>query len=304
MAFATVCHSFGDVRIAVMISQSKEANNVALASFLQTIIGRSQRTAIFTYDLNGQKETGQKVAQDIQKIKPDLVLAIGTIAAISAKEELKNIPIVFCMVLNPVSSGLVRSMNSPGGSITGASLDIPIETQFRYMQSVIGNLKTIGVLYNPEETGAIVQQADRKARLMGISIYAKPISSEREVPAALKGLMGHVDALWSVADTTVFSTTQSAQYILLNTLRTGTPFMGLSPSFVSAGALMCLSCDYEDIGKQAAELAERILKGEKAGNIPVAMPRKVLLSLNLRTADQIGLRIPDKVIKSADEVIR
>ena len=67
---------------------------------------------------------------------------------------------------------------------------------------------------------------------------------------------------------------------------------------------MCLSCDYEDIGKQAAELAERILKGEKAGNIPVAMPRKVLLSLNLRTADQIGLRVPDKVIKSADEVIR
>ena len=80
--------------------------------------------------------------------------------------------------------------------------------------------------------------------------------------------------------------------------------MGLSSSFVTAGALMSLSCDYEDIGKQAAEIADRILKGESVGDIPVAVPRKVSLSLNLRTADRIRLRIPDAVIESANEVIK
>ncbi len=138
IALAPVCHSFGDARISVMISQNKEANNIALASFLRTVISNSHRTAIFTYVLEGQAETGRKVAQEIQSGKPDLVLAIGTTAAMAAKEELEGIPIVFCMVLNPVSSGLVKSMNSPGGNITGASLDIPLETQFRYMESVAG----------------------------------------------------------------------------------------------------------------------------------------------------------------------
>ena len=304
IALAPVCHSFGDARISVMISQNKEANNIALASFLQTVISNSRRTAIFTYDLEGQAQTGREVAQEIQRAKPDLVLAIGTTAAMATKEELKGIPVVFCMVLNPVSSGLVKSMNSPGGNITGASLDIPLETQFRYIKSVVGELKAIGVLYNPEETGALVQQADRVARRMNISLLAKPISSDREVPNALKSLTGGVDALWSVAYTTVFSTVQSTRYILLNTLRTGTPFMGLSDSFVTAGALMSLSCDYDDVGIQAAEIAQRILKGESAGDIPVAVPRKVSLSLNLKTADQIGLSIPDQVSKSADKVIK
>ena len=304
IALAPVCHSFGDVRISVMISQNKEANNIALASFLRTVISDSQRTAIFTYDLEGQAQTGRKVAQEIQSEKPDLVLAIGTVAAMAAKEELEGIPIVFCMVLNPVSSGLVKRMNSPGGNITGASLDIPLDMQFRYMKSVVGKLRVIGVLYNPEETGALVQQADRVARRMNISLLAKPVFSDSEVPSALKSLTGRIDALWSVADTTVFSTTQSTQYILLNTLRTGTPFVGLSHSFVIAGALMSLSCDYGDVGIQAAEIAHRILRGESVGDISIAVPRKVSLSLNLKTADQIRLSIPDQVIKSANKAIK
>lgn len=304
IALIPICHSFGAARISVIIGQHKEANSIALASFLRTIIDNFNQTAIFTYNLEGDKDSGQKVAQEIRKETPNLILAIGTKAAMTAKKELSGIPVVFCMVLNPVSSGLVKTMRSPGSNITGASLDIPLKTQFKYMKSVVGDLKSIGVLYNPDETGALVRQADIAAREMNISLLAKPISSEREVPRALRGLMDNIDALWAVADTTVFSNVQSTQYILLNTLRSGTPFMGLSSSFVAAGALFSLSCDYEDIGKQAAEIAIRILQGENAQNIPVAVPRKVFLSLNLRTADQIGLRISDKVVNSAEEIIK
>ena len=93
-------------------------------------------------------------------------------------------------------------------------------------------------------------------------------------------------------------------HYLLHTLRTGTPFMGLSPSFVKAGAILALSCDYSDIGKQAAEIAGRILNGENPGDIDVTVPRKFSLHINLRIANQIGMHIPDSVVRLADEVIK
>jgi putative ABC transport system substrate-binding protein len=240
----------------------------------------------------------------MEKIKgsdPDLILAIGTKAALEAKERIKDIPIVFCMVLNPVSSGLVSSMSLPGGNITGASLDIPIKTQFQYMKTVVGHIDSLGVLYNPQETGMLIGEAERIARNMGLKLMAKPISSGREVPRALGDLIGGVDAIWSVADGIVFP--QSTEYILLNTLRGNTPFMGLSPPFVKAGALLALSCDYGDIGKQAAEIAIEILGGGQPGSITVTAPRNVYLSINMKTAKHIGLSVPDSVIQSANEVI-
>jgi putative ABC transport system substrate-binding protein len=297
-----VCSSLGAARISIMISQRSDAHIMALESLLQAM-DESERMAISTYDLGGQMEAGTEMAREIERSNPDLVLAIGTTAALAAKSELENIPIVFCMVLNPVSSGLVKSMGSPGGNITGASLDIPLKTQFKYIKLMVPNLKSMGVIYNPEETGMVVQEAVKVARRMNLSLIAKAISSEREVPDALGSILNGIDALWSVADGTVFGS-QSTQYILLNTLRTETPFMGLSPSFVKAGALMALSCDYGDVGKQAAEIANRVLNGKNPGDIAIAVPRKVSLHINLRTAYCIGLRVPVNVIELADEVIK
>lgn len=246
---------------------------------------------------------GIEAAKWIRKRKPSFVLAVGTTAALAAKKELMGIPIVFCMVLNPVSSGLVKYMKSPGGSITGASLDIPLETQYKYIKMLIPDAKSIGVIYNPEETGILVQEAVRVAKAGNISLIAKAISSEREVPDAMKSMLDKVDILWSVADGTVFGP-QSTQYILLTTLRARMPFMGLSPAFVKAGALMALSCDYADTGKQAAEIAMRILDGENPGDIPIAVPRRISLHINLRTAKHIGLNVPENAVELADEVIR
>jgi len=283
------------------MGQNSDAHRAALESFIQGIGGA--KPVVVKYHLDGQPNRGMEMAREIRRSNPDLILAMGTTAALAAKREIKDIPIVFCMVLNPVDSGLVESMRSPGGSVTGASLDIPLEMQFKHIKMLIKDLKSIGVIYNPEETGVLVQDAVKIARRNNLSLTAKAVSSEREVPGALRSLLSKVDALWSVADGTVFGS-QSTQHILLNTLRTGTPFVGLSPSFVKAGALMALSCDYSDIGKQAAEMADRVLQGENPGYIPVAIPRKVSLCINLKTAKHIGLRIPENAIKLADKVIK
>ncbi|MFC1716482.1 ABC transporter substrate-binding protein [Candidatus Poribacteria bacterium] len=294
--------SFGAARISVMMSQRSSAHNVVFESFQQAM-DRSKATIIGTYDLEGDMESGSGYAGEIRESGSDMVLAIGTTAALVAKEELEDIPIVFCMVLNPVSSGLIENMASPGGNVTGASLDIPLEVQYKYMKLLIPEMRTVGVIYRPEETGILVEAAIQLARSMNISLIAKPVKTESEVHDSLDAILGMIDVLWSVADGTVFGQ-QSTQHILLTTLRTGMPFMGLSHSFVKAGALFALSCDYADIGKQAAEIADRVLKGENPGDIAVAVPRKISLSINLRTAKHIGLHIPENTIRSADMVIK
>ena len=292
----------GAVQISIMVSQRSEAHNAALTAFLQ-VMEESQQIETITYNLGGNVEMGIEVAKWIMKRRPDFVLAVGTTAALAAKKELTGIPIVFCMVLNPVSSGLVKHMKSPGDNVTGASLDILLETQYKHIKMLIPDAKSIGVIYNPDETGILVQEAVKVAKSRDISLTAKAISSEREIPDALESILDKEDILWSVADGTVFSP-QSTQYILLTTLRARVPFMGLSPAFVKAGALMALSCDYTDIGKQAAEIAMRILDGENPGDIPIAVPRKISLHINLRTAEHIGLNIPKSAIRLASEVIR
>jgi len=294
--------SFGDIRLPIMLSQDSDIHRSVLESFTKELDGSKQIVTV-KYDLDGQFEKGLKIARKIRTFNPDMVLAIGTTAALAAKKEIKDVPIVFCLVLNPVSSGLVESMESPDGNITGASLDIPLITQYKYAKLLIPDLKNIGVIYNPEETGKLVQNAAEAAKQENLLLTARAIYSEREVSEALWDLVNKIDALWSVADGTVFGP-QSTQYILLNTLRTGTPFIGLSPSFVKAGALMALSCDYYDIGKQAAGIANRILNGESPEDIPISVPRKVSFHINLKTADHIGLQVSQDVIKLADEVIR
>jgi putative ABC transport system substrate-binding protein len=205
------------------------------------------------------------------------------------------------MVLNPDISGYVESMQSSGNNLTGASMDISVRSQFEMLMSVVSNVKKIGVMYDPQENQIVIDRALKTAKDMGIQLLARKVYSEKEVPEVLEDISDNIDALWAVSDSTIFIP-QSIQFILLHTLRNSIVFMGISPSFVEAGALLALTCDYEDIGRQSGEIAIRVLTGEKPGNIPVSIPGKTLLSINLRTAQQIGVEIPRDIIKKADEV--
>jgi len=102
-----------------------------------------------------------------------------------------------------------------------------------------------------------------------------------------------------VADSTVFSP-KGLEHILLATLRGRIPFVGLSPSFVKAGALLALSVDYQDVGRQSGEQSLRILSGEDPSHVPIAVPRNISLSVNMNTAMQIQVQIQEKVRRQAE----
>ena len=134
--------------IAVLKSHDIEPFNQAIAGFVTACNGQ-----ITEYDIRGSKGKQRSIIERIVAARPKLILAIGAMAAQVAKEAVRDIPVVFFMVPNPHKYGL------EGKNIAGISLDIPIETQFTMYKSLVPRLKTIGVIYDPEKTGALVTEA-------------------------------------------------------------------------------------------------------------------------------------------------
>jgi putative ABC transport system substrate-binding protein len=230
-----------------------------------------------------------------------MLLALGTSAAQLVKDCDCGIPSVFSMVSEPAQSGLLNSTGSGSTPMTGVCLDVPVREQFASLLDVVPRAKRIGVIYNPEESQFIVDEARKAANRMGLGLVTHPIASEAELPEGLTALRPRIDALWLVSDRTVL-TTQSLQYVFLYAFQTNLPLMGLSEHFVKMGALLAVGPDYTDVGKQSGEFAAQILKGSDPEELPIASPRKVQLSLNLRTAEIIGHRIPDGVVRKAASV--
>lgn len=238
----------------------------------------------------------------VRSFEPDIIVTVGSAATQIAKDNFDDIPIVFSAVKYPVISGFVESVDRPGARITGASLDIPVDIQFRYFRKIIPNLKKIGVLYT-SNTARLIAPARVIAATMGLELVPIKISSPRDLPGALDSLAGCTQGLWSVADQNLFSP-QSTKYILLNALRHGLPFMGFSRYVVESGALFALDFDYKAIGRQAGRIASQVLKGAAPGRISVTTPDIIWFHYNEKTAKHVRVEIPGELVAIAKEVYR
>jgi len=286
--------------IVVIKSSDIEPYKIALNSFKDALAKQAIKAKFLEYDLEGNG-SGVKKDQIVREINTnyfDIVLTVGSGATSFAKENFKDKAIVFCMVLNPAASGFINNFQGNSGlSITGAAMDIPIAKQFETIRSTIRGLKRIVAFYNPQETEEVIRRAQKAADSLGISFKAIPISGEKDIIASLSNL-NREDALWALADSKVY-TPQNTQFIILETLRNGIPFIGLSPSFVKAGALLSFSSNYEENGEQAADLVIKILKGEKPADLPVSTPRRIDLSINANTAEHIKVEVPREILRQA-----
>jgi putative ABC transport system substrate-binding protein len=304
LLFPLLCPSVSaDQKRIVILKNSGSASFLKAEEGLKKEIRKSEIEArLIEYDVSDESKPGLEIIQKIRDSQPDLIITIGSRSTAIVSQKINDIPTVFCMVLNPVSSGFVQGMQSSENNLTGASLDIPVRIQLEKFKLMVPRLEKLGVLFTPDSK-QVIMEAKRVCQNIGIELLPELIYSEKEIPGALEALAQEVDGLWAVADTVIF-TSQSTQYILLYTLRNGLPFMGLSPSFVKAGALFSLACDHKDVGRQTGELALRVLSGEKPSQVSITIPRMIYLCLNLRTADQIDLKIPEKIVSVAKEVFK
>lgn len=278
--------------VVLVKSRNLGPYNQAAEGIRRTLHARSPQTQIVELDLPADASKEPEFLAALTRAAPRLVITVGTQATLSVSRRVRDIPVVFSLVLATGESGL--PLNPKPHNITGATMEIPVGLQFERLKEVIPDLRRVGVIFNPSLSEEAVERAREAAARSGLQLVEIPVESEAQVIQEMEGLKGKVDVLWSVADSTVF-TPRSVDSILLRTLRDGIPFVGLSPSFVRAGALLSFSCDYSDVGAQSAEQALDILEGKSPDQIPVANPRTVSLYLNLNTARTIRLEVSQKI---------
>jgi putative ABC transport system substrate-binding protein len=142
------CFALNRPFIAVIKSWDLDSYNNALKGFNEVLEKKGIKPWLLDdYNMQGSEEKGREITRQIASKKPDLVLTLGTRATRIAVQDIKDVPVVFSMVLEPVASGLIESMACSGNNLTGASLDIPIKVQFETLKVVVPGLKKIGVLY-------------------------------------------------------------------------------------------------------------------------------------------------------------
>ena len=229
----------------------------------------------------------------------------GDVSALAAKAASATIPIVFAAGADPVRSGLVTSLNRPGGNITGMSTFIfELEPKrLGLLRELRPNATTIAVLVDPNSPNAEMQVNDIQAaaRSVGGEVTILNASTIRDIDAAFARLVEmRADALLVAADPIFFNRT--AQLVVL-AARHAIPTLYSRREFTAAGGLMSYGPNINDNYRLLGVYAARILKGEKPGDLPIQLPTKFELVINLSTAKALGLDVPATLLARADEVI-
>ncbi|ODS34020.1 MAG: hypothetical protein SCARUB_00793 [Candidatus Scalindua rubra] len=177
-----------------------------------------------------------------------------------------------------------------GANITGISTEVLVEDQFAFLKELLGTVKNVGVIYDPSKTKNIVSKACLVAKKFELNLIKTEITFNKEVTSALKKIINEIDALWIIPDSTVI-TRGSLGVILETALKRHLPTFCTSSAIVREGAMTSISPDYTDIGLQAARIAQRLLNSPKVISLGVKQSDKLKLSLNIQTANRIGIDI-------------
>ena len=227
---------------------------------------------------------------------PSLVLALGARASALANSDFRTTPTIGAM--------LARESALPDGSAAAAIvLEFPLDLELEWLQRVLPNAHRIGVLYGTDDNARLVVRARDIARSLGLELVARRVNSPSDIPAALAAIAGSADVLWGIPDDVVLNA-ETAKSVLLSTLRSKIPLVGLSAQWVRAGAIFALDRDYADLGAQTADVAARILDGTSPRAVGTVRPRKMLYSVNTRSAELMRLTLSSELVRGATEVVR
>jgi putative ABC transport system substrate-binding protein len=255
---------------------------------------------------DGQYDRLAALAADLVRRQVAVIVTMGgEVSALAAKAASATIPIVFVAGGDPVRGGLVPSVHRPGGNITGVStLIFELEPKrLGLMRELRPNATTIAVLVDPNSPNAEMQVNDIQAAARGVGgeITILNASTIRDIDAAFVRLVEmRADALLVVANPIFFNRT--AQLVVL-AARHAIPTLYSRREFTAAGGLMSYGPNINDSYRLLGVYAARILKGEKPGDLPIQLPTKFELVINLSTAKALGIEVPPTLLARADEVI-
>jgi putative ABC transport system substrate-binding protein len=246
------------------------------------------------------------LAGELLRLQVDVIFAPTTTAALAAKNATSEIPIITATAADPVGSGLVRSLARPGGNVTGLSLLASLEIsgkQLELLKEVLPKLTRLAVLADPSSppTAGLLKEAEQAARSLGVQLRVVEARDPNGLENAFSTIKRErAGALLVIAAPFIGSNPRIVSFATSSRL----PAMYPYTEAVDAGGLMSYGPNRPDLFRRAATYVDKILKGTKPADLPVEQPTKFEFIINLRTAKQIGLTIPQSVLYRADRVIK
>jgi putative ABC transport system substrate-binding protein len=246
----------------------------------------------------------QALAQELVGLQPDIILTGAASATVAVQRQTRTIPIVFTSG-DPVASGLVARLNRPGGNITGfVNYEASLGGKWLELLSEIApGLKRVAIMFNPDTapTSTYMPSLETAARSLKVEPIIAPIHSDKEIEEAVKSL-GREPGGGLVIHPDIFMVVHRA-LIISAAARNNVPAVYDQPAFTRDGGLLSYGPDQVDLYRRAATYVDRILRGEKPGDLPVQFPTKFEMVVNLKTAKALGLTVPQSILLRADEVI-
>jgi putative ABC transport system substrate-binding protein len=245
------------------------------------------------------------LAQELVGLQPDMIVTYGEVATLAVQRETRTIPIVFSNVGDPVASGIVARLDRPSGNITGfAQYEASLGGKWLELLSEIApGLKRAAIMFNPDTppSSAYMPSLEAAARSLKVVSITAPVHSDAEIEATIIAL-GREPGGGLVVLPDAFLFAHRAP-IILAAARNQVPAVYWLSDFARDGGLLSYGVDVVDTFRRAASYVDRILRGEKPGDLPVQLPVKFEMALNLKTAKALGLAVPPSILLRATEVV-
>jgi putative ABC transport system substrate-binding protein len=243
------------------------------------------------------------LAQELVGLQPDIILTDTTPATVALQRETQTIPIVFAVVSDPVANGIVARLDRPDGNITGFGTTEALlgGKLLELLSEIAPSRKRVAIMFNPD-TAPAMPALERAARSLKVEPIIAPVHSDVEIETAIIAL-GPEPGGGLVVPPDVFMTAHRAS-IISAAARNNVPAVYAASEFARDGGLLSYGPERVDNFRRAATYVDRILRGEKPGDLPVQFPTKFEMVINLKTAKALGLTIPETLLATADEVIQ
>jgi len=297
-------------RIGVIVNGSISSDGSRIEAFRQGLrelgyVEGQNITIDYLYG-EGKIEGFPGMVTELLRLKVDVIAVGGTPAALAAQKASITTPVVFATVADPLSVKLISSLGHPGGNITGITTINAELTPKRLevIREAVGPLSRVAFLYNPADPSNIVSLKELQALANKLKLTLDSVGVRKgvELDRAFSVMAARrTDALVVAAGT--LTDTHRKQIVVL-AAKTKVPAMYGEKVFVEAGGLMSYAANFSESWRRAATYVDKILKGANPADLPVEQPRKFELVVNIKAAKQIGLRIPQSLVFSADEVIK
>jgi putative ABC transport system substrate-binding protein len=240
-----------------------------------------------------------RLARQLKRLGPRFAFALGTRAALLAREALPEVPTCFAMVLNHRRVAPLKAPN-----VMGIAFELPSNAEFARFKMVLPEVHRIVAFYVASESAPLVDEAKVSLAELGITLDAVQVTNAAAVPAAYAERRGQFDAVWFMNDAQIMKPA-TFKFLKDSTIADKVPFVSsLSEEFAKAGALMSVSVDFTSLGAQAAAMTHDVLEsGASVGSFGVQPPIGGRLVLNLTVARSLGLDVPDDVLPFINEVV-